>query len=126
MNLVQEFQNSSTIVKVLVVAIVLLILGSLACGCFLLFGMLFGGDESASTPAPPISFVTPTPGEATTPEAPTPITGWKGEYFSNPDLEGEPTLVRDDEELNFDWGEGAPAPDMPSDNGWALPYQGSL
>jgi hypothetical protein len=35
---------------------------------------------------------------------------WKGEYFSNRDLSGSPTLVRDDGAagLDFDWGAGSP------------------
>ncbi len=41
---------------------------------------------------------------------------WKGEYFSNPDLNGEPALVRNDADVNFDWGLGAPAPGIPTDH----------
>lgn len=35
---------------------------------------------------------------------------WKGEYFNNMTLTGQPSLVRDDgaEFLNFDWGGGSP------------------
>jgi hypothetical protein len=39
----------------------------------------------------------------------TPIQYWKGEYFNNRDLSGSPALVRDDREINFDWGTGSPA-----------------
>jgi hypothetical protein len=42
--------------------------------------------------------------------------GWQGKYYDNPDLRGGPALVRDDAEINFDWGEGAPADWMPADN----------
>jgi hypothetical protein len=42
--------------------------------------------------------------------------GWEGRYYDNAELRGGPALVRDDAEINFDWGEGAPAPWMPSDN----------
>jgi hypothetical protein len=42
--------------------------------------------------------------------------GWEGRYFDNPDMRGGPVLVRDDAEISFDWGEGAPAAWMPSDN----------
>ncbi len=59
-------------------------------------------------PPPP----TPTP----TPTPPAAITGWKGEYFANRDLQGEPVLVRDDPEIKFDWGTGSPAPEVPPDN----------
>lgn len=35
---------------------------------------------------------------------------WKGEYFNNVTLSGAPALVRDDRNLNFDWGVGSPDP----------------
>jgi hypothetical protein len=41
---------------------------------------------------------------------------WKGEYWDNPNLEGDPVLVRNDKELIFDWGEGKPAPGVPRDD----------
>ncbi len=34
---------------------------------------------------------------------------WKGEYFANPNLTGDPVLVRDDAAIDFDWGSGGPA-----------------
>jgi hypothetical protein len=40
---------------------------------------------------------------------------WKGEYFANPTLSGDPVLVRDDRSLNFAWEENAPAPNLPTD-----------
>jgi hypothetical protein len=42
--------------------------------------------------------------------------GWKGEYFANQTLTGDPALVRDDADVNFDWGTGSPISWMPSDN----------
>jgi hypothetical protein len=42
--------------------------------------------------------------------------GWEGRYYDNAELRGGPALIRDDAEINFDWGEGAPASWMPSDN----------
>ncbi len=42
--------------------------------------------------------------------------GWEGRYYDNAELRGGPALVRDDAEINFDWGEGAPAAWMPADN----------
>jgi hypothetical protein len=42
--------------------------------------------------------------------------GWKGEYFDNRDLVGGPALVRDDAEINFDWGVAPPVAWMPDDN----------
>jgi hypothetical protein len=44
------------------------------------------------------------------------FSGWEGRYYDNPDLRGGPALIRDDATINFDWGEGAPASWMPSDN----------
>lgn len=37
------------------------------------------------------------------------ITRWRGEYFNNPTLSGAAALVRDDEQINFNWGGGSPA-----------------
>lgn len=39
-----------------------------------------------------------------------PLNVWRGEYFDNLLLTGAPALVRNDEQLNFDWGLGSPAP----------------
>jgi hypothetical protein len=38
------------------------------------------------------------------------IQNWRGEYFNNTSLNGAPALVRDDAQINFDWGTGSPAP----------------
>jgi hypothetical protein len=35
---------------------------------------------------------------------------WRGEYFNNPNLSGPVALVRDDAEINFNWGDNSPAP----------------
>jgi hypothetical protein len=64
------------------------------------------------TPTPPEFTATPSP----TPTDVPPVTGgWKGKYFDNTDLQGGPVLVRDDEALHFDWGEGSPGPSVPAD-----------
>lgn len=47
---------------------------------------------------------------------PNDIVNWKGEYFNNRTLTGSPTLVRDDANINFNWGAGAPANGLPADN----------
>lgn len=44
------------------------------------------------------------------------FSGWEGKYYDNAQLRGGPALVRDDAAIDFDWGEGAPAVWMPSDN----------
>ena len=40
---------------------------------------------------------------------------WRGEYFSNPDLAGRPTLTQNDANINFSWGTSAPAAGLPAD-----------
>ncbi|MCK5306961.1 MAG: glycoside hydrolase family 3 C-terminal domain-containing protein, partial [Candidatus Omnitrophica bacterium] len=42
--------------------------------------------------------------------------GLKGEYFNNLTLSGEPVLTRIDEKVDFDWGDGSPAPAVNNDN----------
>ncbi|MBI5878198.1 MAG: hypothetical protein HZB53_11150 [Chloroflexi bacterium] len=39
----------------------------------------------------------------------TALTNWRGEYFNNTTLSGEPALVRDDAAVFFNWGAGSPA-----------------
>ena len=43
------------------------------------------------------------------------FTAWRGEYFANSALAGEPVLVREDQGVSFDWGEEAPDPSLPTD-----------
>ena len=40
---------------------------------------------------------------------------WRGEYWSNRNLEGSPVLVRNDATMDFNWGQGAPAAAIPVD-----------
>lgn len=44
------------------------------------------------------------------------IQGWQGRYYDNREFRGGPALLRDDQDINFDWGAGAPATWMPDDN----------
>jgi hypothetical protein len=37
------------------------------------------------------------------------ITDWRGEYFNNPDLAGDPELIRNDEDIDFNWKGSSPA-----------------
>lgn len=41
---------------------------------------------------------------------------WKAEYYSNPNLQGAPVLVRNEGSINYNWGSGSPAPGIPNDN----------
>jgi hypothetical protein len=40
---------------------------------------------------------------------------WKSEYFTNPDLEGDPGLVLSDDHIAFNWGRGSPGEWIPAD-----------
>jgi len=44
------------------------------------------------------------------------FSGWKGEYFGNRELQGNPVLVRDEPQIDFNWGEGRPAASLPADH----------
>ena len=52
------------------------------------------------------------------PPAPTPITfpDWKGEYYANQQLSGDPALVRNDPTINFNWGTGGPGGGVPDEH----------
>jgi hypothetical protein len=41
---------------------------------------------------------------------------WKGEYFDNRKFEGSPVLVRNDQNVDFNWGTASPADSLPADN----------
>jgi hypothetical protein len=40
---------------------------------------------------------------------------WKAEFWRNTDLSGTPVLIRNDPQVNFDWGSKAPAVGVPAD-----------
>jgi len=42
--------------------------------------------------------------------------GIRAEYFANQTMEGKPALVRIDPQINFNWGGGSPAPEIPVDH----------
>ena len=71
-------------------------------------GELFGVGDYANSPL----WVTIKVGPDLDPE----ITEWRGEYFDNRKLEGDPVLVRNDEEIDFNWDNGSPADEIPADN----------
>jgi PKD repeat protein len=41
---------------------------------------------------------------------------WKAEYYGNRKLEGDPVLVRNEDEIDHDWEEDAPGAGVPADN----------
>ena len=63
----------------------------------------------SSTLVPPTPTLTPIPTPTSIPDA------WHGEYFNNLALTGRPAFERDDVEIAFDWGRGAPAPSLLND-----------
>lgn len=41
---------------------------------------------------------------------------WRGDYYANSELSGPPALIRNDREINFNWGRSGPAPGvLPAD-----------
>lgn len=44
------------------------------------------------------------------------LSGLRGEYFSNPDLSGEPVFKRTDADINFNWDRKSPKPNFPREN----------
>ncbi|NLG51109.1 MAG: hypothetical protein GX552_13460 [Chloroflexi bacterium] len=72
-----------------------------------------------ATPVPTWTpWPTPTPYPTATPW-PTPypvtITDWRGEYYNNPSLSGSPVMLRNDQEVSFDWGYNGPGWPVPTD-----------
>ncbi|MDO8526253.1 MAG: PA14 domain-containing protein [Deltaproteobacteria bacterium] len=65
------------------------------------------------------------PGCATVRSGYIPMDHWKGEYFANKDLQGAPSMIKDDGAafLNFDWGNVSPnaACSLPADN-WSVKW----
>ncbi len=72
------------------------------------------------TTQPGVPTVQPLPTLPPTPLPPPPpepvITDWRGAYFTNPNLQGQPALIRNDPQINFEWGMGGPASGFPADN----------
>lgn len=66
------------------------------------------------TPQPGMPTPSPTPAPTSLPEPV--ITEWRGAYFTNPGLQGQPAMIRNDREVNFEWSMGGPTPDFPADN----------
>lgn len=70
-------------------------------------GILFAVGEGASDPLTVdiVVGVRPTPV----------ISAWRGEYFDNVNVAGQPKLIRNDENVKFDWGAFSPATGIPTD-----------
>ncbi len=50
---------------------------------------------------------------------------WRAEYFNNPWLIGAPVVVRDEFEINYQWGSGAPVAGVAADN-FSVRWTGSI
>lgn len=78
-----------------------------------------------AAPRPAVPTPTPVPTASPTLPAPSPAS-WRGEYYDNPNLAGEPALVRDDPTLDFNWVSDSPGPNIPADNfsvRWTRPFE---
>ncbi len=63
-----------------------------------------------------IVVVGPATATATATGTPPVIVNWRGAYYNNTAMAGQPVLVRDDPVVNFNWGTGAPASGLPADS----------
>ncbi len=50
---------------------------------------------------------------------------WQGLYFDNPGLRGDPAFVREDATIDFNWGSGSPASNIPI-NGFSVRWHNDL
>ncbi len=58
---------------------------------------------------------TDTPATTATPTPDLIISDWRGEYYDNPALAGDPVYIRNDVAIDFNWGGGSPDPRIPDD-----------
>ena len=81
--------------------------------------------EQPTPTLPPTDTPSPTPGPTDTPPATSQALPdrWRAEYYANPAFLGQPVLLREDAEINFDWGTGSPGPGIPVD-GFAARWTG--
>jgi hypothetical protein len=54
------------------------------------------------------------------------IHNWRGEYYNNKSLSGAPALVRDDAQINFQWGTGSPKPGTIGADGFSVRWTRTL
>jgi hypothetical protein len=67
--------------------------------------------------------------QGTQPPPPLPPPGygaWRGEYFNNKSLSGRPALVRNEPQIQFNWGSGSPAPGWVDPDGFSARWSRSL
>ncbi len=63
--------------------------------------------------------------EAVSKQEPT-TSDWRGEYFNNRDMLGDPVLVRSDRAINFDWGSGSPQPGVVNNDNFSARWTRTL
>jgi PKD repeat protein/uncharacterized protein YgiM (DUF1202 family) len=73
-------------------------------------------ENTSNVPVVQIPAQTAAPAPAPTPTPPPIIVDWRGEYFANRDLAGTPALVRNDTNIDFNWGTSSPASELPANN----------
>lgn len=71
---------------------------------------------ATATPPPVTPTATPSPPAAVAPPPDIPLNRWRGEYYDNASLLGEPVFIREDADLNFNWILDSPDPRIPADN----------
>ncbi|HWS89564.1 MAG TPA: glycoside hydrolase family 3 C-terminal domain-containing protein [Pyrinomonadaceae bacterium] len=64
-------------------------------------------------------------GTRVVPAAASAFSGLRGEYFANREWQGEPALVREDAQIDFNWASLAPAAQVPADN-FSVRWTGKL
>lgn len=78
-----------------------------------------GTQTPSPTPSPtsvPTQSPSASPTQIPTPTATFSQNGLTGQYFNNQNLTGSPVLTRIDPNINFNWGLGAPDPNLPVDH----------
>ncbi|HEY6803027.1 MAG TPA: glycoside hydrolase family 3 C-terminal domain-containing protein [Pyrinomonadaceae bacterium] len=65
------------------------------------------------------------PGVVVEPVPSASLSNLRAEYFNNRELKGEPALVRNDAQVNFDWGAMSPAPGI-NEDGFSVRWTGKL
>lgn len=103
--------------------VILFLLAGVGLGVYLVQMRQTYKSKAASAPisgpvVSPLPTIDPSSSPTSSPSAsPQPVdTVYKGEYFGNKDLQGQPLFLRNDSEINFDWRKNSPAAIIPKDN----------
>ena len=77
-------------------------------------GWVFGELVTIHGGAAQVPVEQPAPPPASPP--PATYSGWKASYYANRNLSGNPVVIQDVPSINFNWGDGSPASNVPADN----------